>query len=69
MKVKIFKETFTNELEVAINDWLYTNPDIEVVSMYPYFCVLHELYENCPTQISNQWQESTMTILYKQNEL
>ena len=67
MKVKIFIESFTNQLEDAINKWLEENPEVEIISMYPYICVLHDLYENYPTQIANQWKESTMTILYKDN--
>ena len=69
MNTEIIEGYSTIELAQNINTWLSENSNIEILSMTPYFTVLHELYYSDPNTITNQWQSYTMTILFKEKEL
>lgn len=73
MKVKIFNETSTTQLEKVINEWLDEHTEVEIVSMQPYSCVLYEYIENHPyvygEKAKTYQYEYMMTIIYKNNEL
>ena len=65
MNVKIFKGYSSDDVEIAINEWINDNPNYCIISIHPYITSLYELYANMPVSVCNSWNEYIWTIIYK----
>lgn len=62
MKIKIIEHFEPVGLQDEINDFC---KDIEIVSVGVTASPMHDLYENRPPQVCNQWTQYIATIIYK----